>query len=86
MSWTITEFEVRATLTTTEMIKWERFRAAVTAGNHPKTAAENSDAEYKKIRGPNNQYQISLSKKNRAIFTIDKTNKIVTVLGVGGHT
>lgn len=51
-------------------------------GISPKDACSGWDSQYKNLTG--NQYQIRLSKNNRATFTVVGTT--VTMLQVGGHT
>ncbi|MDR1671865.1 MAG: hypothetical protein LBS09_00125 [Bacteroidales bacterium] len=55
-------------------------------GLHPAESARNARCEYKKLKGTDNQYEIYLSEKNRATFTVDEESQTVTMLQVGGHT
>ena len=51
-------------------------------GISPKDAASGWDSQYKNLQG--DQYQIRLSRNNRATFTV--VGDTVTMLQVGGHT
>jgi hypothetical protein len=86
MPWTLNKNGVRPSLplTATEQGHLNKFMDSVRAGNSPKDAASGWDSQYKKL--VNDQYQIRLSKKNRATFTVNTTTQVVTMLQVGGHT
>lgn len=56
-------------------------------GEHPYEAARYvGDLAYKQLRGSNSQYEIRLSQKHRATFTVDDDARRVTVHQIGGHT
>lgn len=88
MPWTIDDDNAEwENLNTSEENKYNSFRNAVANGAHPKNAAEEARATpYKKLKGSNNQYQIRLSRGNRATFTVNEGTESVTVHQVGGHT
>ena len=88
MPWTLDKNGVTpdVDLTTAEQDKLNAFMGAIqNDGKHPRTAAQEAgDTMYENLQG--DQYQIRLSKANRATFTVDDDNERVTFLQVGGHT
>jgi hypothetical protein len=89
MCWTLDKNGVtpRVTLTKSEQDKLNDFMRRIQKGGvHPSEAASAAGCEYKRLRGPCNQYEIYLSKGNRATFTVNEVNHRVTFLQVGGHT
>lgn len=66
--------------------KWDEFQDAVHRGADPADAAFGHGWDYKCLNPATNQFQIRLSKKHRATFTVDRARQVVTVLQVGGHT
>jgi hypothetical protein len=89
MSWNINKQSARFTnLSVSAQQTWDRFQNEVHRGSHPKKAAKDAgDTDFKKIGTTKNaQFQIRLSYCDRATFTVDEVNRVVTVLQVGGHT
>ena len=87
MPWRIDKSKAKfSTLEKTEQDKWDAFQNAVHSKHmHPKEAAKAARCDdYKVLTG--NQYQIRLSKGNRATFLVDEKAELVTVKQVGGHT
>lgn len=86
MAWTLNKNGVTPSvkLTTTEQDHLNEFMNRVRAGEAPSDAASGWDSNYKNLTGQ--QYQIRLSQKNRATFTVDPKAQRVTMLQVGGHT
>lgn len=89
MPWTLNKNGVRPDrdLTNAEQENLNHWMGLVQNGTHPRAAAQTRAGtyDYKKL-GDNNQYQIRLSGGNRATFTVDQSNEVVTMLQVGGHT
>ena len=54
---------------------------------HPKLAADMAgDLNYEQLGGRlRGQYTIRLSQEHRVGFTIDETNRVVTIFHIGGH-
>jgi len=88
--WTLNKDRVNwsrwSSLTNTERQTWDDFKHEVAVnGSHPREAAKTiRGANYKCLAG--DQYQIRLSRSNRATFRVDSANQTVIVLQVGGHT
>jgi len=88
--WTLDKTRVNwskwSSLTQTERSMWDAFKHEVAVnGQHPRDAAAViRGANYKRLAG--DQYQIRLSRSNRATFRVDEASETVIVLQVGGHT
>lgn len=69
--------------------KYEAFRGYVMEGYHPKVAAERvGDTKYTMLRGnPKvDMAEIRISGGHRVTFNVDKSEKQIRILDVGGHT
>lgn len=89
MSWKIIKQSARFTeLSVSAQQTWDRFQNEVHRGSHPKKAAkEAGDTDFKRLSTEKNAlFQIRLNYCDRATFTVDEINQVVTVLQVGGHT
>ncbi len=86
MPWTLNKNGVKpkVTLTEVEQSHLNEFMNGVRGGSSPSVAASGWDSAYKNLVG--DQYQIRLSQKNRATFTVNAKTQVVTMLQVGGHT
>ncbi|GEM_PF-2063546 len=75
-------------LTPAEQRNFDTFQNAIAnEGLSPKDAASRiGGANYKKLQGTKDQYEIRLSKGTRATFRVDDNNHVVKILEVGGHT
>jgi hypothetical protein len=88
MAWTLNKNGVTpsVTLTSVEQDHLNEFMNKVRENIDPKTAASGWGSDYKCLDSRTHQFQIRLSKGNRATFTVDTTHEVVTMLAVGGHT
>lgn len=88
MTWTLNKSKAKFSdeLTESDQAKWDTFQNLVHSKHmHPKDAAKSARCDdYKVLSGT--QYQVRLSQKQRATFTVDEKTETVTVLQVGGHT
>lgn len=86
MPWTLDKNGVTPSvqLTPTEQDHLNEFMNRVRAGDSPSVAASGWGSDYKCLQG--DQYQIRLSRNNRATFTVNTNTEVVTMLQVGGHT
>lgn len=88
MPWTVNKSKAKfsSELTDSDQAKWDAFQNAVHNKHlHPKEAAKSVRCDdYKVLTGT--QYQVRLSQKQRATFTVDEKTQVMTVLQVGGHT
>mmetsp|Transcript_46535 Transcript_46535/g.86451 ORF Transcript_46535/g.86451 Transcript_46535/m.86451 type:complete len:90 (-) Transcript_46535:118-387(-) len=70
-----------------EQKKLNIFMNSVGLGKDPRDAAKEAGAEFKQLKGTNvSQYEIYLSRENRATFLVDWNGKSVEMIQVGGHT
>ena len=75
-------------LTPAEQRNFDTFQNAIAKeGLSPKDAASRiGGANYKRLQGTKDQYEIRLSKGTRATFLVNDKNHVVKILEVGGHT
>ena len=89
--WTFDKSQIRHVipfnqLTAAERNTYYRFLDGIRDGFPPKEAARRAgDTDFKQFRRTG-LYQIRLSRNNRITFTINDTDKVVTIRDVGGHT